>query len=198
MSQVINVEDSFGFPSGGVPDSTVHDDFTFELKTLPSHIALRAFAPTLPGGPNGAGGWQIKSIRANGADITDSGVDLGGQGLSGVEIEMTNRLQRLSGAVTNARGEPIKDYAVAVFPQDRARWIASLNRYFAVLRPSDDGTFKVQTLPPGEYYAIALEGIDLSDWADPDALEGLSRQATPFALTPGDNRTLELRLSTPQ
>jgi protocatechuate 3,4-dioxygenase beta subunit len=197
-SQVLNVEDSFGFPSNGVPDSTVHDDFTFELKTLPSRISLRAFAPSLPGGPNGAGGWQIKSIRANGADIIDSGVDLGSQGLSGVEIEMTNRVQRLSGAVTNAKGEPIKDYAVAVFPQDRARWIASLNRYFAVLRPSDDGTFKVQTLPPGEYYAIALEAVDLSDWADPDALEGLSRLATPFALTPGDTRTLELRLSAPQ
>jgi hypothetical protein len=130
-------------------------------------------------------------------DVTDSGVELGGQGLSGVEIELTNRAQQLSGTVTNTKGDALKDYTVAVFSQDRARWLSAVNRYSAVARSSDDGTFKLTTLPPGEYYAIALDGIDLTDWQDPDTLEGFSRLATAFALTPGDSRTLELRMSAP-
>jgi Carboxypeptidase regulatory-like domain len=198
MSMPLNPEDSLiGFGSGGIPDSTVHDDFTFELKVFPGRIGLRAFAPGLPGGPNAAGGWQLKSIRANGVDVLDSGIDLGSQGLSGVEIEMTNRVQQVSGTAADARGDAVKDYMVLVFSQDRARWLSATNRYTAISRPSEDGTFKVTTLPPGEYYAIALDGIDLTDWQDPETLEGLSRLATPFALTAGDTRKLDLRLSAP-
>jgi hypothetical protein len=196
-SGLLNPEDSLVGFAGGPPNSTLHDDFTFELKAFPGRIGLLAFAPALPGGPNGAGIWQIKAIRVNGVDVTDSGVEVGGQGLSGVEIELTNRAQQLSGTVTNMKGDALKDYTVAVFSQDRARWLSAVNRYSAVARASDDGTFKLTTLPPGEYYAIALDGIDMTDWQDPDTLEGFSRLATAFALTPGDSRTLELRMSAP-
>jgi hypothetical protein len=40
--------------------------------------------------------------------------------------------------------------------------------------------------------------LDITDWQDPATLENLSRLATAFALTPGDTRTLELRMSAPQ
>ena len=170
------------------------DDFTFELKAFPGRIGLRAFAPVTPGGPTAASGWQLKAIRANGLDATDSGIDLGSQGLSGVEIEFTNRVQQLSGTVTDAKGAAATDYVVLAFAQDRSRWLLPLNRYAAMARPGADGTFKTGALPPGEYYAVALDGIDLNDWQDPERLESLSRLATPFVLTPGDNRTLQLRL----
>jgi hypothetical protein len=191
----LNPEDALAGFGGGVPDSTVHDDFTFELKTFPRRIGLLAFAPVLPGAPTAAAGWQVKSVRANGLDLTDSGIDLGSQGLSGVEIELTNRPQQVSGTVTDSKGAAAADYIVVAFAQDRARWLSPMNRYTAVARPAPDGTFKVTTLPPGEYYAVALDAIDLNDWQDPDSLEGLSRVATPFALTAGDTRTIELRLA---
>jgi len=193
-SQILNPDDGLVGFGGGVPDSTVHDDFTFELKAFPGRIGLRAFVPLLPGGPTAAGGWQLKSIRANGVDIIDSGVDLGSQGLSGVEIELTNRAQQLSGRVTDATGAAANDYVVVAFPQDRARWLSPMNRYATLARPAVDGTFKITTLPPGEYYAAALDGIDLNDWQDPETLEALSRLATAFALTPGDRRTLDLKM----
>lgn len=193
---ILNPEDNLtGF--SGASNSAVHDDFTFELKAFPGRIGLRAFAQQPPNGSNAAGAWQLKSIRANGVDATDTGIDVGGQGVSGVEIEMTNRVQQLSGTVTNTKGEAVKDYTVVVFSQDRARWLSPMNRYSAVARPADDGNFKVTTMPPGEYYAIALTSIDLTAWQDPDALDALSRIATAFVLTPGDTRTLELRMSAP-
>ena len=130
--------------------------------------------------------------------MTDSGIDLGAQGITGVEVELTNRRQEISGAVTDARGDAVKDYAVVLFAQDRARWDAPFNRYFATGRPGDDGRFKVGALPPGDYYAIALDRIDPTQSQDPEFLAGLARQASTFSLTPGDTRTLDLKLFTVQ
>jgi hypothetical protein len=178
---------------GNFPQSPTRDDFSFEVKTMPGRIGLRVFAPSAtPTAP-----WQLKSVRVRGVDVTDTGFDVGAQGVSGVEIEMTGRGQQVSGKVTVQQGEALADYTVLVFDRDRARWALPLNRYFAIGRPNDAGVFRITSLPPGEYFAVAVDRVDLNDWQDPDTLEGLSTLATAFALTPGDSRTLELRLSTP-
>jgi len=192
------------FPTG--PPPALADDFTFELKVVPGPTALRANVtgqlPAAATGPAPAGTsrpvWVVKSIRANGTDITDNGVEVGAQGLTGVEIELTSRLSELSGTVADGRGNVVKDYAVVVFAQDRARWTAAVNRYSSLARPGDDGGYKISTLPPGQYYAIALDRVDPIGWQDPDFLEGLSRQASTFSLTQGEMRTLDLRLFTVQ
>jgi hypothetical protein len=176
-----------GIGSGGSP-LPVNDDFTFELKTTPGQMAIRAVVP----------GWQIKAVRVNGTDATDSGLDVGAQGLGGVEIEMTNRLQEISGAVTDADGKTVDSYAVVIFARDRARWAAAMNRYAATGRPGSDGRFKVTTLPAGDYYAIALDRSDAVEGQDPELLEGLTRLASPVSLGPGDKRTLDLKLFTVQ
>jgi hypothetical protein len=151
-------------------------------------MGLRAFAP----------GWQIKTIRINGTDVTDSNVDVGAQGLSGVEIELTNRLQEISGGVTDGNGRAVNDYVVVIFAQDRSRWVAAFNRYGATARADRDGRFKATALPAGEYYAIALDRSDAVEGQDPEFLESLTRLATPVSLAPGDKRTISLKLFTVQ
>jgi hypothetical protein len=183
------------------PPPTLADDFTFELKIAPGPIALRVAMPGTPATATNAAapsGWQVKSIRVNATDITDNGVDVTTQGLSGIEIEMTNRLTTVSGGVADGRGTAVKDYVVVLFAQDRARWTAPVNRYSTLSRPGDDGRFKTSALPPGQYYAIALDRVDPMGWQDPDFLEGLSRQASSFTLGQGEMRTLDLRLFTVQ
>ena len=175
----------------GRPSPTVQDDFTFELKTAAGRIALRAIIPSTSATPTE---WQVKAIRVNATDVTDSGIDVGSQGVRGVEIELTNRLQQISGMVTDARGGAVNDYVVVLFAQDRTRWSAASNRYVAIGRPADEGRFKVATLPPGEYYGIALDRADPTEWQDPEFLEGLSRQASTFSLAQGETKTLALRL----
>ena len=190
-AQPLSQDDALGVGLGGAVAGQLREDFTFEVKTAAGLVAMRVF---VPGQAGAAAAWQLKSIRANGVDVTDAGVDVGSQGASGIEIEMTNRLQQVAGAVADARGVAVKDYAVALFPLDRSRWGAATTRYFAIGRPGDEGRFKVLTLPPGEFYVIALDGLS-ADWEDPETLERLSRQASTFVLTPGDTRTLDLRLA---
>jgi protocatechuate 3,4-dioxygenase beta subunit len=183
-------DDRFDGP-GNFGQQPTRDDFSFEVKTMPGRIGLRAFVPSAtPANP-----WLLKSVRVRGVDVTDTGFDVGPQGVSGVEIEMTNRGQQVSGKVTDGKGEAVADYTVLVFAQDRAQWTLPMNRFFAIGRPADGGSFKIGSLPPGEYFAVAVDRVDLNDWQDPDTLEGLTRLGTPFALTSGDTRTLDLRLS---
>jgi protocatechuate 3,4-dioxygenase beta subunit len=193
VAQAVNGDDFAGIGVGaGGPPRPVNDDFTFELKTAPGRVALVSIIQ----GPSNT--WRLKSVRVNGADVTDVGFEVGSQAVTGIEVEMTNRLQQVSGTVTDTRGGAVRDYTVALFPQDRTRWRMATNRYFALGRPDADGGFKVASLPPGDYYAIALESIDLSAWQDPDMLEAWSRVASAFTLTAGDTRTLTLRLFTAQ
>jgi hypothetical protein len=166
----------------------VNGDFSFDLKTTPGQMAIRGVAP----------GWQVKAIRVNGIDVTDRELDVGAQGVSGVDIEMTNRLQELSGSVMDGDGKMTKNYAVVIFAQDRSRWAAPFNRYGATGRPGADGQFKVSTLPAGDYYAIALDHSDAVEGQDPEFLETLSRVASPVSLLPGDSRALTLKLFTVQ
>ena len=195
VAQAVNGDDFAGIGVGaGGPSRPVKDDFTFELKTAPGRIGLVAIIQQ-PAGPVNT--WRLNSIRVNGADVTDGGFEVGSQPVSGIEIEMTNRMQQIAGTVTDARGEAVKEYTVALFSQDRAKWKGT-NRYFALGRPGADGGFKVATLPPGDYYAIALDAIDVLGWQEPDVLEGWSRVAATFTLTPGDTRALTLRLFTSQ
>jgi Carboxypeptidase regulatory-like domain len=188
IAQTVNPDDFAGLGVGTGSPRPVSDDFTFELKSAPGRIGL------VPIVQQASNTWRLKSIRVNGSDVSDSGFEVGGQAVSGIEIEMTNQLQQITGTVTNARGDAVKDYTVALFSQDRARWKVATNRYFALGRPGADGGFKVATLPPGDYYAAAVDAIDVSGWQDPDLLEAWSRVATAFTLTPGDSRALTLRL----
>ncbi len=186
------------------------EDFTFELKTGPGQYSLRAtVAATLTtsgqagaGGTSGAGGgggnlWAVKSVRLGGRDVTDSGITVSAEEVNGLEIELTNRTTQITGQVTDARGI-VKDYVTLLFSQDRKRWTQAGDRYFRVGRPGQDGRFKVTTLPPGDYYGIALDRADPGEFQDPEFLESLSRQASTFSLTEGETRTVDLRLFTLQ
>jgi hypothetical protein len=189
--QALNPDD-IGIGVAGGPAPTVQDGLTFELKTAPGRIALRVIvAPLTPTTPSA---WQVAAIRVNAVDVTDIGLDVGSQGVRDVEIELTNRSQQISGLVTDAKGGAVKDCVVMLFAQDHRRWIAAGNRYFSVGRAGEDGRFKVATLPPGDYYAIALDRSDPTEWQDPLFLEGLSRQASVFSLAQGETKTIALRL----
>jgi hypothetical protein len=168
--------------------SPVNDDFTFELKTRPGKMRVQ-----LAGQPPG---WSIRAVRYRGQDITDSGYEFRvNENITDLEVELTNRETNLSGLVTNDRGAAVKDFAVIVFAQDREKWTAGM-RYLKTSRPDQDGRFKVSGLPPGDYYAIALDYVDSSEWMEPDYLERIRAKATQVSLNEGETKSLDLKLNT--
>jgi len=180
----MNPDDQMMMMGGG--NATVKDDYTFEMKVPAGKLRIFAGASTP--------GWTVHAVRQNGVDVTDSGIEFTpGGDASGIEIELTNHASEVTGLVTNARGEVMKDYTVVVFSQNRDEWTWN-SRYRSQGRPDQDGRFKIRALPAGQYYAIALDAVDPNDSGDPEFLERLRTKATMLSLGDGETKTLDLKL----
>jgi len=173
------------------PPARVADDYTFELRAFPGRMRLNLAG----GGPGGvAANWAIRAVRLNGVDLTDRGIDFKpNDTITGLEVELTNRLTQLLGNVSTARGERSKDYTALVFAQDREKWRSPI-RYTGVARPDQDGGFRISGLPPGEYYIVAVDRLEPGQSGDPEFLERMRSDATPFALNEGESKTFALKL----
>ena len=171
---------SFGGPG------SVKADGTFELKSLGGTRIIRA--GNLPAG------WMLKSVRVNGNDITDSGMDFKpGETITGIEVTLTSKLTEVNGTVKDG-SQQAKDYTVVVFADEPQKWTLPNSRYVTATRPDQEGRFQIKNLPAGGYYAIAVDYLAQGEWNDPDVLERLKPKATSVSIGEGDTKTLNLTL----
>ena len=61
-------------------------------------------------------------------------------------------------------------------------------------RPDQDGRFKITGLPPGEYYAVAVDRLEPGQSGDPEFLERVRGRAVSLTLREGETRTVDLPL----
>ena len=180
--------DADGGPTVGSGVGQVRADGTFELNGLAGGRIIRA--GTLPKG------WILKSVHLNGADITDNGYDFKpGEDVSGIEILLTQRTTEVDGTVTDTQGQPLKEYTVVVFSTDPGKWALPMTRWTQSARPDQEGRFRIQNLPAGSYYAIAVDYVAQGDWNDPDWLTRASSKASTFTLSEGAGTSLNLKLA---
>jgi len=75
-----------GMPMPSPPPARMADDYTFELKSPPGVMRLSLSSGF---GPQ-ATGWSIRSVRVNGVDVTDAGIEFKpNEDITGVEVELT-------------------------------------------------------------------------------------------------------------
>jgi hypothetical protein len=138
--------------------------------------------------------WRVKAVYVNGTDVADSGFELvAGGAVQGIEVEITNRGPYVAGRVVNDRGDAVRQYSVVVFSMDRDRR-AWNSRYLATAQPDDDGRFRIGTLPPGDYYAVAVDRLASGQGTDPDFLLEMEREAARLTIADGESKPLELKL----
>jgi hypothetical protein len=171
----------------GAGTARIRDQETFELRGLSERRVFRI--------NNLAPGWLLKSVRLDGTDITDSGIEFKpGQTVSGIEIVLTARSTTLSGAVQDGRGRPLTDYAVVAFSPDSGKW-GYRTRFIRSGRPNQDGRFELKGLPPGDYLVAALEYLESGDEGDPEQLEKWKRGSTSVTLEDGEAKSITLKLT---
>ena len=172
-------------PGNFQPRTQVSSGGTFELNGLIGAHVLRV--DRLPDG------WTVKSIRANGRDITDTALEFRGSEAATVQVVLTNRISEVSGAV-KANGQPVTSASVVLFPEDAAQWVFP-SRRVRMVRVDQTGVFRAQSLPPGErYLAVAVDYLEQGEFQDPLFLERMRGRATAFSLTDGENKNVDLTL----
>jgi len=172
-----------------VPPTRVGDDFSFELKAYPGSTRLALGSGFGPG----PAGWVIRSIHANGIDVTDAIEVKANQNISGIDVELTNKLTTVVGVVTDTRGDAVKRYTAIAFAQDRNKWTNP--RYTSSGYPGADGRFTMRGLPSGEYYIAAVDTLDPGQERDAALFERLRASATAFSLNDAETKELQLRVA---
>ena len=143
--------------------------------------------------------WYLKSMFINGFDAADAIFDFGfdGRDYTDVDVVFSRLGATLTGRTTDERGTAVRDYAVYVFSTDRDKWVPD-SRWVRVARAAADGAFLIRSLPPGNYWAVAVDRVDIlssaADPADPALLETLLPYAASVVVGESETRDVALRL----
>lgn len=175
-----------GRGGGRNANGRVLDDYTFLATGLVEPAFLRVAAPS---------GWYVKSIVADGRDVTDAPISLDpGARLDGVRIVLTQTASSLSGSVRDDRGNAVLDTTVVIFPDDEARWTPQ-SRFIATARPDTSGRFALTGLPASkDYRVVAVQGLESGQASDPEFLARVRDQAERVGLGEGEAKSMDLRL----
>jgi hypothetical protein len=140
-------------------------------------------------------GWVVKSVLANGADVTDGQIEFRGAEQVDLQILLTDRLSELYGTV-RADGRVVPRASVLVFPEDAARWTGA-SRSIRTTRTDRNGNFAIRALVPDQrYLAIAVEYLNDGDDQDPEFLQQMKSRAVIVPASSELNRLTDLTLVT--
>jgi hypothetical protein len=177
----------FPFAGGDLQARGVLDDAgNFELAGQSGRVFLSVTAGSM---------WLLKSVTIDGEDVTDTPLDLGGKpSLTGVVIRMTDQRTQLSGQVSDARGQVLKDFVVVLLPAEQKEPIVAA-RWIRTVRPDSNGRYVAVGLRPGRYVAVAVEALEQGRQFAPEFQEQLRRAAREISLKEGESATLDLKLT---
>jgi protocatechuate 3,4-dioxygenase beta subunit len=171
---------------GGQGNARVNDDWSFQLTGLIDSRLIRVNAPQ---------GWALESVMIGGEDVTDAPIPLSpGQRVTGVQVVLTDKLTDVSGMVADARGQPVLDAAVVIFPSDDRLWTPQ-SRFVRVARPDQGGRYQIRGLPAhAGYLAVAVQELEDGQAGDPEFLASVRAAGTALSLNKGETKALDLRL----
>jgi hypothetical protein len=186
---------------GGGATNQATADGTFQIGGVtPGRYRLTAIAPgmipvALPGMQLPPQKWSLSSIVVEGRDILDRPIDIQpNEHLRDVTITITDRVSELSGTVFDQAGRPTAAFPIVAFATDRAYW-GTGSRRITQTRPATDGKYRLQNLPPGEYYLCAVTDLEPTDLSDPVFLDQLVAGAFKITIGVGEKKVQDLKLA---
>ena len=185
MAEPANGSPMLGLPRANADRNDPTRAFALE-GLLPGRYLLRA--------PLGLD-WRIKSITYGGRDYTYVPFDTTtAQAFDGVVITVTNAVASIIGSVRDGQGAPAVGARVIVFPFERAQWTQ-----FGLAPPrirsamtTNLGTYRIGSLPAGDYYVVAVPDARRTDWRDPAFFVRAAALAAHVTVGWGEARTQDL------
>ena len=169
----------------GDDNGLVSSSGAFSYKTMRGPAVVQVWS--LPAG------WTVKSVEIGGRDAVDNVIDVkGGPAIDGVKVVVTNKFPTLSGRITDDKGADTEGIVV-LFPADETRWLG-IGDNVRHARTDQTGLFRLSTVPPGDYLAVALETLQPWQAADPEFLATLKDAASRVTVREGQPSQLTLAL----
>lgn len=169
-------------------------DGSFEWKNVPPgnyYVQFAGDARINAVGATGEGsqsGWFLKSVLAEGRDITDSGINVSGGELS-LDLLASANGAVIEGVVTDHKGDAVSNAVVVAVPEARLR--GRVERYRKTVS-DQTGRFALRGVPPGDYTLFAWESVDADSYYDPDFLRSYQAQGTALHIAEGDRKAMQL------
>jgi hypothetical protein len=132
----------------------------------------------------------------NSRDMTDVGFDGSlGRDFDDVVVTVTNNFAQVSGTVADPRGLAVAAQVFA-FPVEQDRWA---NYGWTPLRirsvpAGSSGSYRVENLPEGDYFVIAVDASKGNAWLDPKFLAAAAPLATRVSVKWGEKPSVDLKV----
>ena len=168
------------------PDITLRPTGEFEVTGLSGRARIMM--------TRGPAGWWLKSVNIGGTNAVDVPINFDSPASSRDDVTM---VLASSGATLSGRAMDVpaeRGASVVIFPVDRDKRLGG-SRYVRSTSVPAEGTFSLNSFPPGQYYVVAVEEADgdtTGDWENPDQLDVLATIAHRITLSDGGTHTVEL------
>ena len=186
----LRLDPAGGEGSLGMPQSSFQQDGPADFFTIPGvqpgQYLLRV---------SGYANWTAKSITWKGREYLDAPFDTtNGEDFSGITVTVTNAVPELGGSVRGSTAVPVESAMVVVFPVERALWRnTGLNPVrMKSAAVSNTGTYRLTTLPAGDYLVAAIDRSQRNTWRGPEFLARLERSASRVTLNWGGRSSQDL------
>ncbi len=179
--------DSLGGARTNAPSGVGADGAFRTVGLPPGRYLLRLSGTVSP--------WRLKSVTADGRDVTEVPLEIDATGVDDVLITLTDRpLGSMGGTVRTSRGDPDPGAVVLVFPTDRRLWsnLGSTALRFKAGGVSPAGTYSISGLPEGDYFVLAGPEDLLAEWLQTSVLESLAARAARLQVGEGEKKVHDL------
>jgi hypothetical protein len=169
---------------GPLPQAQIEPDGRFTLSGLaPGRYSLRANV-----------GGTMKSSMVGSVDTLDFPLDFAAtEDVTGAVLTVTDKVNELSGTLTESTGKPGIDYTIIAAAVDNRFWTPG-SRRIVTTRSGADGKYSFRSLPPGNYYLVVVSDLEQGAQYDPEFLKSLGGMATMVTINEGAKMTQDLRV----
>jgi len=173
------------FPGGrGGRPGDVGQNGQFSISdVIPGLYSIRASAPR---------GWTMKAVYMDGRDVTDAPIEVKSENVTGLNVIFSDRISSLSGSVRDARGNPVSNVTVVVFPADERLWFPQ-SRQITTARTDQSGAYTLASIPAGDYLVVAVDDVEQGEWFDPAFLDQIRGSAAKLRIEEGEQRVQDLK-----
>jgi hypothetical protein len=155
-------------------------DGTFQLVDVPHWLTAM---------PGLAGGYYLDSVSLGGRDVTGQALNLQ-PGSPPIRVVYKSNGGTVSGTVVNSDGAAVEGFTAILLPQ--TSFDTHVPDYGRVNASGPGGTFEIESLKPGSYYAFAVNHLEPAKLYEPQAAQKIIASAARVDVTEGSAVSVKL------